>query len=211
MPTDDAEQADSERKLPDAKQWLSEHGFADVAAQIAEIEAEWARAGKKTRRNWWDVLAGGPGGKPRVVAGRTFPVIEQARQRQELARATAATADAQATQPAVTHDEWGPEPAATPDASAADPAAQRARPAVVSETQVPEMAAAQPREAAAPTDEPARPAQGEPGAGRSGPAERGECAALARRVGLRVLRLLRPQRWLDAARRRGFGLRSRVR
>jgi hypothetical protein len=89
MSTDDPEQPDRDGKLPDAKQWLTEHGFAEVAAQIAEIEAEWARAGKKTRRNWWDVLAGGPNGKPRLVAGRAFPVIEAARRRQGLARAAA--------------------------------------------------------------------------------------------------------------------------
>ena len=99
MTPDDPAQPDDDGKLPDAKQWLSEHGFAAVSAQIAEIEAEWARAGKKTRRNWWDVLAGGADGKPRTVAGRTFPVLEHARRRKGLAgTATAQGTPAPATQ-----------------------------------------------------------------------------------------------------------------
>jgi len=54
------------------KQWLNENNYNDVAELIAEVSAEWAEQGKKTRRNWWDILAGDLEGNPRVVDGRTF-------------------------------------------------------------------------------------------------------------------------------------------
>jgi hypothetical protein len=64
--------------------WLRESGYSDVAEKIAKIADEWKKNGVKTRRNWWDVLAGDKKGQPREVAGETFPVIAAIRQRQGL-------------------------------------------------------------------------------------------------------------------------------
>ena len=66
----------------DARVWLRENGYGDVADEIDAIMDEWKSAGNRTRRNWWDILAGGVGGKPRTVAGRTFPVLRVAQVRQ---------------------------------------------------------------------------------------------------------------------------------
>lgn len=66
----------------DARAWLREQGYQDVADQIDDIMAEWAAAGNRTRRNWWDILAGDKQGRPRVVAGRIFPVLRAAQERQ---------------------------------------------------------------------------------------------------------------------------------
>ena len=78
----------------DVRAWLRSRGYADVARQIEELLARWQRAGKKTRRNWWEVLAGGAGGRARTVDGVTFPVLRAARSRQarRLRRAAAALA-----------------------------------------------------------------------------------------------------------------------
>ncbi len=67
-----------------AKTWLRAHGFSAIADTIDEIESEWAARGRKTRRNWWDVLAGTRSGAPRVIEGRRFPVLPEARLRQGL-------------------------------------------------------------------------------------------------------------------------------
>lgn len=68
------------------RQWLRYNGYSNVADMIDEIMAEWRHQGKKTRRNWWEVLAGGKNGEPRTIAGRTFPVLRaaQARQRKPI-------------------------------------------------------------------------------------------------------------------------------
>ncbi len=66
------------------RQWLLDNDYNDVAELIDEVTAEWDRQGKKTRRNWWEVLAGDKDGKPRVVEGRKFPVLRAARLRQGL-------------------------------------------------------------------------------------------------------------------------------
>lgn len=65
-----------------ARVWLRANGYGDVADLIDEVMEEWRRAGKKTRRNWWDVLAGGKDGRPCVIAGRVFPVLMAAQRRQ---------------------------------------------------------------------------------------------------------------------------------
>lgn len=67
-----------------ARVWLRANGYPEVAALIEEITTEWARRGKRTRRNWWEVLAGGAHGRPRQVAGRPFPVLKEAQLRQGL-------------------------------------------------------------------------------------------------------------------------------
>lgn len=61
-----------------ALQWLLENGYEDIVAMIEEIVVEWRSSGRRTRRNWWVVLAGGKGGKPITVEGREFPVLVSA-------------------------------------------------------------------------------------------------------------------------------------
>ncbi len=55
------------------KQWLIENNYKDVANLIDEVVEEWREQDKRTRRNWWEILAGNVEGKPRKVAGREFP------------------------------------------------------------------------------------------------------------------------------------------
>jgi len=38
----------------------------------------WQTKGTKTRRSWWDILAGGKNGKPRTIEGVTLPVLKAA-------------------------------------------------------------------------------------------------------------------------------------
>ena len=62
--------------------WLKENGYTEVAEMINDIQAEWKRTGKHTRRNWWEVLAGAKNGVPRTIYGRQFPVLQAAQIRQ---------------------------------------------------------------------------------------------------------------------------------
>jgi hypothetical protein len=71
---------DSTRKT--AREWLLENGYPEIAKMIDDIQAEWKIAGKHTRRNWWEVLAGGKNGQPRIIYGRRFPVLQAAQTRQ---------------------------------------------------------------------------------------------------------------------------------
>jgi len=64
--------------------WLRENNYEDIADMIDGLLDEWNSQGKKTRRNWWEVLAGGKDGRPRTICGRVFPVLKAARQRQGL-------------------------------------------------------------------------------------------------------------------------------
>ena len=64
--------------------WLRQNGYRDVADKIERITSTWRSNGVKTRRNWWDVLAGDKAGNPREVAGHTFPIIAAIRRRQGL-------------------------------------------------------------------------------------------------------------------------------
>ncbi len=66
----------------DVRSWLRRRGHGTVVAKIDIAIRKWAREGKKTRRNWWDILAGDKNGNPRRVHGIAFPVIEAARRRQ---------------------------------------------------------------------------------------------------------------------------------
>lgn len=59
-----------------------QNGYEDVASLIDEVLAELRAKGSKERRNWWDTLSGGSGGRPRIVAGREFPVLRVAQKRQ---------------------------------------------------------------------------------------------------------------------------------
>ncbi|MBV7329226.1 hypothetical protein KFU94_13445 [Chloroflexi bacterium TSY] len=62
----------------DARVWLRANGYENIAIMIDEIMNEWERKGVRTRRNWWDILAGGKNGKPKTVAGKTFLVLKTA-------------------------------------------------------------------------------------------------------------------------------------
>lgn len=64
-----------------AKTWLRRNGYGDVARNMDGLEKSWRREGRRTRRNWWEVLAGKIDGDPRVVDGVTFPVFNAARMR----------------------------------------------------------------------------------------------------------------------------------
>lgn len=70
----------------DARVWLRANGHADVADRIDAIMAARHKRGVKTRRNWWDVLAGDREGSPRKVEGVTFPVLAAARRRKGWSR-----------------------------------------------------------------------------------------------------------------------------
>jgi len=61
------------------RSWLVANGYSPVAEAIDEIINAWKKIGKKTRRNWWDVLAGGKNGRPIAVEGRSFPILRAAR------------------------------------------------------------------------------------------------------------------------------------
>ncbi len=65
-----------------ARHWLIENNYSDIATLIDDVQQEWRVAGKRTRRNWWEILAGGADGKPRIVGGRPFPVLRAAQRRQ---------------------------------------------------------------------------------------------------------------------------------
>ena len=66
----------------EARRWLRENNYDDIVSMIDEIMDTWRLAGKKTRRNWWDILAGGKNGQPLSVGGREFPVLKAAQVRQ---------------------------------------------------------------------------------------------------------------------------------
>jgi len=64
------------------RRWLCENGYTAVAEQIDAVMARWSSEGKRTRRNWWNVLAGGKGGRPVRIGGDVFPVLRAAQLRQ---------------------------------------------------------------------------------------------------------------------------------
>ncbi len=66
----------------DARVWLRTHGYDTAADLIDTLIDLWKAQGKKTRRDWWLVLAGTPEGEPRVIAGFEFPILKAARRRQ---------------------------------------------------------------------------------------------------------------------------------
>jgi hypothetical protein len=66
------------------RQWLIENGYQDVADSIEKVMDGWRRKGTKTRRNWWEVLAGNADGSGKTIEGVKFPVLRAARIRQNL-------------------------------------------------------------------------------------------------------------------------------
>jgi hypothetical protein len=92
----------SDMKSPvSVRKWLLENGYPEVASQIDEIIEEWRVTGQRTRRNWWDILAGDKDGKPRTVAGRAFPVLRVVRLRQHLPEAVEAMTRGEKTAPPI--------------------------------------------------------------------------------------------------------------
>ena len=67
-----------------ARQWLRENGYADIATMIEKIMHDWNASGKKTRRNWWEMLAGDRQGRPRRLGGYEFPILKSVQIRQGL-------------------------------------------------------------------------------------------------------------------------------
>ena|SRR5260221_13005728 len=66
---------------PHAKAWLADKHYTAVLRKIEAVESIWRGSGKKTRRNWWDILAGTSAGKRKVLYGIEFPIIAAARDR----------------------------------------------------------------------------------------------------------------------------------
>jgi hypothetical protein len=66
----------------DARVWLRQNAYDDVADMIDGFIQGWEAEGKTTRRNWWDTLAGGADGRPYTVEGQAFPVLAAAQRRQ---------------------------------------------------------------------------------------------------------------------------------
>lgn len=58
-----------------ARNWLAQNNYEDVACLIDKVMDGWRLKGAKTRRNWWDVLAGTKNGSPRTIEGIVFPVL----------------------------------------------------------------------------------------------------------------------------------------
>lgn len=65
------------------RKWLTQNGYLDIAELINITQSAWKANGKHTRRNWWDVLAGGKNGKPHTINGVQFPVLQAAQLRQK--------------------------------------------------------------------------------------------------------------------------------
>jgi len=72
--------SENDRQL-NAREWLRANGHDDVADLIDEIMRGWAEKGNRTRRNWWDLLAGDSKGRPRFAAGVELPVLAAAQKR----------------------------------------------------------------------------------------------------------------------------------
>lgn len=64
------------------RQWLLENGYSDIVDLIDQVAEQWKTSGSRTRRNWWEILAGGYKGRPRTVGGITFPVLVAAQKQQ---------------------------------------------------------------------------------------------------------------------------------
>lgn len=68
----------------EARVWLRKNGYEDIADKIDSIMLSWKKQGKRTRRNWWDVLAGDKFGRSRTISGYEFPVLKVAQERQQV-------------------------------------------------------------------------------------------------------------------------------
>ena len=66
----------------DARTWLRANGYQDIAERIDRLIAQWKADNKKTRRDWWLILAGSPRGNPSHAGGKPWPMIAAFRKRQ---------------------------------------------------------------------------------------------------------------------------------
>jgi hypothetical protein len=66
----------------DARVWLRQNAYDDVADMVDAVMQRWEDEGKNTRRNWWDTLSGGTDGRPYTIDGKEFPVLAAAQRRQ---------------------------------------------------------------------------------------------------------------------------------
>jgi hypothetical protein len=64
------------------REWLLQNEYEDVFALTEKAIALIKAKSKKSRRDWWDTLAGGVDGKPSVREGIEFPVLRTAQIRQ---------------------------------------------------------------------------------------------------------------------------------
>lgn len=64
------------------RDWLLKNDYADIAKTIDDIILDYKKRGVQTRRNWWDILAGGKNGNSRNISGRQIPVLKAAQVRQ---------------------------------------------------------------------------------------------------------------------------------
>ena len=62
--------------------WLKQNGYEDILEMIDEAIKTWKLEGIRTRRNWWEILAGDRNGYPRKINGKEFPVLKAAQIRQ---------------------------------------------------------------------------------------------------------------------------------
>lgn len=91
-----------------ARNWLAANSYGDVAALIDEANARIEAKGKKSRRNWWDTLAGGANGAPLTREGITFPVLRVAQLRQGKPQTENAICrnEAEVPPPVVSTERW---------------------------------------------------------------------------------------------------------
>lgn len=66
----------------DARTWLRANGYQDLAARIDRLMAQWKAENKKTRRDWFRVLAGSKEGVPSIVGGSPWPMLSAFRRRE---------------------------------------------------------------------------------------------------------------------------------
>lgn len=66
------------------REWLLNNGYEDVAELIEQVMNGWKIKGTKTRRNWWEVLAGNKNGTPKTIEGVTFPILKAAQIRKGI-------------------------------------------------------------------------------------------------------------------------------
>ncbi len=66
------------------REWLRSNSYDAIADMIDLVIDSWKAMGKRTRRNWWDILAGRRDGRSRMAGGVAFPVMRAARIRQQL-------------------------------------------------------------------------------------------------------------------------------
>lgn len=64
------------------RDWLKKNKYEDILDMIDDAIDKWKSEGIKTRRNWWEILAGDHKGKPRKINGKEFPVLKAAQIRQ---------------------------------------------------------------------------------------------------------------------------------